>query len=166
MDDPRLTEAERLLQAFPSTVESLMLATLTPDGLPHASHAPFVRDDDGNFYVLVSGLSAHTGHLLANPAVAILLIEDESQARQAYARKRLGFDCHAETVATDDPVRAPLLRRFRERFGEIIDVLTGLPDFVLFRLVPQSGSFVLGFGQAYRIEAPDLERLVPVRPGK
>ena len=40
-----------------------------------------------------------------------------------------------------------------ERHGEIVDTLRRLADFQLFRLTPDGGVFVMGFGQAYAIDA-------------
>ena len=57
-----------------------------------------------------------------------------------------------------------ILSHFRQRHGEIIDLLTSLPDFLLFELEPESGTFVKGFGQAYRVNA-ELTKAEHINPG-
>lgn len=164
MSDPNAAQAQRELETLLTTTRSLMLATLGADGNPEASYAPFVRDAEGCLYVFVSRLSRHTANLAARRPLSVLLIEDEAACRQIFARKRLSYRCVAEPVAPDSADHGPRLAQFAARFGEVVEVLRGLPDFVLFRLRPQEGTFVLGFGQAYRLGGPALDRLEHIRP--
>lgn len=53
----------------------------------------------------------------------------------------------------------------RGRFGDIIDGLSGLEDFVLFRLAPTQGLFVKGFGQAFQVSGDDLVDFVHLEQG-
>ncbi|MEB3313462.1 MAG: pyridoxamine 5'-phosphate oxidase family protein [Cyanobacteriota bacterium] len=76
-------------QALPSQLKSLMLATVNPDGSPQASYAPYLMDADRQFYIFVSGLSAHTANLLRTGQASVLLIQDEGQSPQVFARQRL-----------------------------------------------------------------------------
>jgi putative heme iron utilization protein len=138
---------------------TLHLATRAPSGDPDASYAPFVRDELGNFYIFVSKLSRHTRNLLAHAHLSILLIEPEADAQQVFARKRLSYRCLAEVVPREDAEWEARIAAFEARFGTIIDMLRSLDDFVLFRLVPQQGSFVKGFGQAYSIDAHSIEHI-------
>ena len=146
-------------QALIDSQRSLHLATRAPDGEPEASYAPFVCDEAGNFYIFVSQLSRHTRNLLAHASLSILLIEPEADASQLFARKRLSYHCVAEVVAREDAEWEARLAAFEARFGAVIDILRSLEDFVLFRLVPQHGSFVKGFGQAYTIDASKIEHV-------
>lgn len=153
--------ADELVE-FRRQFESLILATAAEDGAPHASCAPFVRDAEGNFYVFVSALARHTAHL-ARGRAEILLIEDQAQTANPFARRRLSFRCDCESVprgAEWDRV----LTEFGHRFGTIVATLRQLPDFRLFRLVPREGLYVKGFGQAFRIPDADLSRITPVGP--
>ena len=80
---------------FLSGFKTLLMATVSGEGVPDASYAPFVRLDDDAFYVNLSGLSTHTGNLLANPRVSILFLQSEDDTNQLFARKRLSFDADA-----------------------------------------------------------------------
>jgi putative heme iron utilization protein len=44
----------------------------------------------------------------------------------------------------------------RDRHGGLIDTLISLSDFRLFQLQPQSGRYIVGFGQAYELCAGSL----------
>ena len=151
------------MQELISAQRTLHLATRAPSGEPEASYAPFVADETGRFYIFVSRLSRHTRNLLEQPGLSILLIEPEAEAQQIFARKRLSYHCVAEVIARDDPEWAARLDEFEARFGAIIDMLRSLDDFVMFRLVPEYGSFVKGFGQAYTIDSDMIEHVSPER---
>ncbi len=161
MDENRdlQNECRRLLD----TRLSLQLATVDGDGRPHASYAPFVPSEN-DFYVYVSQLSAHTRNLLDTQRAGVLVIEDEGEAENPFVRRRLVFDCRATTIARDTPVWGEILDRFEQRFGDIVLTLRELRDFVLFRLRAESGVYVRGFGQAYRLEGEKLDRLHHIVP--
>ena len=155
-------QARKTCEALLASVRSLILATVAADGEPLASVAPFVRAADGSLLIAVSGLAAHAAQIAANPAVSVMLIEDESTSRQIFARTRLTLRCRAEALT--DAGRTQTFAALRGRFGEIAGVLEGLPDFLAVRLVPLSGVFVMGFGAAFRVASPDLTDLRPIRP--
>jgi putative heme iron utilization protein len=147
-------------------VKTLQLATLDAAGEPAISYAPFVQDDAGNFYIFVSGLASHTQEILRHPQVAVLLMEDEQEARQLFARTRATYRCEAQVVARDDALFPLMLDALENRFGNVVSLLRGLGDFVLFRLQPQSGRFVMGFGQAFVLVGEGLRELQHIGPGQ
>ena len=128
-DSPQLAaDARQLVASF----DCVLMATVGADGIPHASYAPTVSTEDGDFYVYTSGLSRHTANLRANGLVSILFIENESDSIQAFARHRVNFDCRAEAVERDSPSWHDILDRFEARFGKVLDLLRPLSDFGLF----------------------------------
>ncbi|MEC4816052.1 MAG: pyridoxamine 5'-phosphate oxidase family protein [Scytonema sp. PMC 1069.18] len=139
-------------QDFTDLFLSVILATVSTDGIPNASYAPFVMDENKNIYIYVSGLSTHTQNLYAVPRVSVLFIEDESQTEQVFARRRLIFDCTATLVERDTEVWKQIVDRFQVRFGEMIQILRDLPDFRIFKLAPTTGRFIIGFGAAYEVD--------------
>jgi putative heme iron utilization protein len=58
-----------------------------------------------------------------------------------------------------------VIAQLQERFGEIIDGLSQLQDFVLFNFKPEHGLFVKGFGQAYQVSGDDLVDFVHLQEG-
>ncbi|HIO93636.1 MAG TPA: HugZ family protein [Leucothrix mucor] len=144
------------LAELQKTTQSLFLSTLTVDGKPNGSYAPYILDDKGSFYIFVSRLASHTNDLLNNPQVSILIAEDEQDARQLFARQRVSYYCHCSVIEKEVDAYDALINSFETRFGNIIGLLRTLPDFILFKLDVQSGTFVQGFAQAYEISANGL----------
>jgi putative heme iron utilization protein len=153
--EPVLEEACEFLAGF----RSLVMATVSAEGVPDASYAPFVRIDDNAFYVNLSDLSTHTGNLLATPSVSVMFLQAEEHSKQLFARKRLGFDGDAEVVPRDSPLWGRIMDLFEHKFGEVVELIRPLEDFKLFRIQPRRGVFVRGFAQAFPVEGPELEQL-------
>lgn len=159
----------KLPKTFPETAlsdlqqksETLFLSTLDPEGIPSASCAPFIMDEQDNFYIFVSKLAVHTTNLLQNPHTTVMLAEDEQDSRQLFARKRATYKCLCGVVNKESAEYETLLDKFAERFGNVISLLRSFPDFTLFRLEVQSGSFVQGFGQSYEITEDGLLHVDP-----
>lgn len=159
----KLAEDRKLFEALRDQARSLILATVDGQAVPRASYAPFVRDS-GAFYVYLSRLSEHTRDLLQNPVVSIMLIEDEAEASQVFARKRVSYLCESQTLERDGAGYDAVLELLTSRFGNVMILLQTLPDFVLFRLKPVSGRFVSGFGKAYGLTGEGMDQLAPIRP--
>ncbi len=148
---------------FLAQFKTLVMATVGRSGMPEASYAPFVRAQDDCFYIYVSGLSRHTGNLASSGVVSVLLIEDESSVKQPFARRRLTFHCRAERIARDSEPWHAIIGLFDEKFANVMDLIRPLKDFELFRLCPQSGIYVKGFAQAYRISDAALKAVEHIR---
>ncbi len=144
------------LAALKASVNTVQLATLGDDGLPHTGYAPFILDGV-DIIIFVSQLALHTRDLLANGKVSVMLIDDESKAREIFARTRVSYQCEASVVAPDSTSYVPLLDALQARHGKMIGLLRQLPDFVLFRLSPNAGQFVMGFGQAFKLSGANFD---------
>ncbi|MDZ7993894.1 MAG: HugZ family protein [Nostoc sp. EfeVER01] len=149
-------------EKFPEAFESVIISTVSAKAIPNASYAPFVMDDSKNIYIYVSGLAIHTANLYANPHVSVLFIEDEAKTNQIFGRSRLSFDCTATLIERETDKWNQIVEKFQGRFGQIIEILRGLPDFRIFQLTPREGRFVVGFGAIYDIGGDNLHQLVPV----
>ncbi|MEL7351889.1 MAG: pyridoxamine 5'-phosphate oxidase family protein [Cyanobacteria bacterium P01_A01_bin.116] len=147
-------------QAFPAQFKSVVLGTVSSQGIPQASYAPCVVDEYLNIYIYVSGLSAHTQNISATGKASALFIEDEAQTPQVFARKRLSYDCMAMLIERESDQWTAIVAQFEARFGNIIEVMKGLADFRVFQLKPHGGNFVLGFGAAYSVDPNNLGNLV------
>jgi heme iron utilization protein len=147
---------------FPQQVESIIISTVSAEGIPNASYTPFVMDDSKNIYIYVSGLATHTTNLYANPHVSVLFIEDEAKSNQIFGRSRLSFDCSATLIERETDKWNQIVEQFQGRFGQIIEVLRGLPDFRIFQLTPHQGRFVIGFGAIYNISSDNIHQLVQI----
>ena len=159
-DAAKKASVQKTYQTFPSQFGSIILGTVSADGLPQASYAPCIVDDDRNIYVFVSGLSTHTQNLSANSKASVLFIEDEAKTLQLFARKRLSYDCSGVLLARGSEQWDAITQQFANRFGNIVEVMIGLPDFRIFQLTPHGGRFVVGVGAAYDVDPGDLDKLV------
>lgn len=153
--EARREELRRALEELREAQLTLVLATVDDAGHPRASAAPFVYLDEA-YHLFISRLAAHTRHLEHRSRVGVLLLEPESSGRQVFARRRLSLECEREWLERDDPGREPALALFAQRFGGVVDALRGLPDFRLCRLRPLSGSYIEGFGRAYRVIGTEI----------
>lgn len=136
-------------------LDSLVLATVGQDGEPHASYAPFA-EHDGYLYVLLSGLALHTQNLQQQQQANVLLIEDEASARNIFARARLNYAAAVTTVEKDTTEGIAALEAMKTKLGNTVDVLSGLPDFMLFRLQLEKARLVTGFGRAFVFTPGDV----------
>ena len=136
---------------------SVLIGTSDTNGEPDLSYSPVIYHNS-RFYILISQLSPHTGHLYRRSTAALLFIEDERDSEQIYARRRLSFSCSAQPCKRDDQTWQTLIPLFQKQFGPIIDTLTGLNDFVLFQLQPTQGRWVTGFGHAYGFSGMDFRK--------
>ncbi len=152
------------IQAFRDTRKTLQLGTLDRAGKPHTSYAPFAFAEQG-YYILVSNLAQHGQNLKHNTAVSIMMIEDESQAKTIFARKRLSFDTNAEHLARDTDEWARGIDILHARLGEMVLELSQLKDFNLYRLNPISGRYVKGFGKAFNVSGEDLLTILHLDEG-
>ncbi|KKC99767.1 MULTISPECIES: heme utilization protein HutZ [Photobacterium] len=155
---------EPQIQAFRDTCQTLQLATVDSEGKPNVSYAPFALLDDG-YYVLISKIARHARNLLENPQVSLMMIEDEATSKTIYARTRLTFEANVVLVERDTERWQLGVAALKARFGEIVDGLSGLEDFKLFRLEPTHGLFVKGFGQAFQVTGDDLVDFVHLTEG-
>lgn len=150
--------------AFQVTRKTLQLATMNKNGLPNVSYAPFVHLQDG-YYILISELAAHTQNILNNPNVSLMMIEDEVETQNIYARKRLTFTAKAVVVSCETGRWKEVITSMVEKLGETAQMLSQLSDFHLIRLETEGGLYVKGFGKAYQISANSLIDFVHLNKG-
>ena len=135
--------------------QTLQLATVDASGDPDASYAPYLQID-GNYYIFVSQLAAHTQNLLAQQQASIMLIQPEQDAKNLFARLRYTCACKVTDIARTEPLFNEVIESMQERFGSIIELLTSLGDFHLLQLQPASGRLVMGFGKAIELDVGQL----------
>lgn len=148
---PELAAAQGELEGFLASRHSLVLGTLNEDGRVELSVAPFVPHGDG-FALFLSELAPHTANLGRTQRAEVLLLEDEAQVRQPFARTRVSLTCHATMLDREDAQAQVVFQAMEATFGGIVPLLRSLPDFHLFVLTPSEGRFIAGFGRAFRLE--------------
>ena len=151
---------------FLKKYHSLQLSTIGKNGRPESSYAPFVADQNNQFYIYISALASHTKNLLHDSRAGVMFIEPEEQAENIFARKRLTFNCDAEILVRESQDWVRIMSLFDDIAGELMQTLRMLSDFQMIRLKPNSGLFVKGFGKAYEISGEKMDQLSHVNPQK
>ncbi len=143
-----LKNYQQLLQSQ----QTLLLSTVTEQGKPELSYAPYVRDQKGVFYIYVSELAAHTKNLQQSGIASLLLIQPEEQATNLFARERVMFECECHELEKQNECYDQQMLIMKEKFGDTVELLQSLPDFHLFALSPVNGKYIAGFGKAFSID--------------
>ncbi len=166
-----MTHQQQCLAFFKSRL-SLMLSTSNSQGILETSVAPFVSDGE-HLYLFISELALHTRNILqlistqegVSPPglVSCLLVADEVETEQMFARQRLTMQLDLAEIHRDTDKFESVMGLFESQFGDVITLLQSLPDFHLIQLRPLSGGYVKGFGQAFTFEGYPCNKLSPVK---
>ena len=146
------------IETFKTTRQTIQISTLNDQQKPNVSYAPFVQVGEC-FYILISQLARHTQNLQSTPHASVMLIDDENEASNVFARRRLTYAAEAKAVTRDSTIWQAALNRFEQRFGKFIRELESFKDFHLFELNLKEGLYVKGFGQAYSLSGNTLADL-------
>ena len=134
------------------------------DGAPYVSAVPFALLEDGSAFVIhVSELAAHTGDMLADPRVSLLVLAPEGPKTQPQSIRRLTVLGRASQVEDDTPLHSRAKARYLERFPDAAPIFD-LGGFSLFRIVPESLRWIGGFAGAQTLGSEALVQAV--RSGK
>ena len=158
MNKDETQAAQGRLNQLLSTRRYAHLSTLTVEGGPLASYAPCLVREEG-MYVYLSQLSGHCRNLLQDSRVGVLLIADESDVRNPFARQRVSYECLAKVLSRDVEAYSSALDCLAELHGNTVELLRQLPDFVLFCLQPVKGTYVEGFGKAFELSGEYMTQL-------
>ena len=140
---------EEILESF-ATFEndkmSLILSTTSEENEPLTNYSPFVTQN-GNYYICISSNLPHFNNVINTKKAHVLIIEDEAEAMNIYARKRLYFSVECELEKDTENI----FTLFDTRYGDSLSFLRDMPDFRVIKLIPGEKSLVLGFGAAYKM---------------
>ncbi len=140
---------------FIDSRKSLQLSTVQADGHPFASYAPFAIGEQC-FYILISEIARHAVNLQHDQRASVLIIEDEDSANELFARLRVSYSVDAELIEYQSDDWQTGINILAARHGDLINNLSQLADFRLFRLLPKGGRYVKGFGKAYQLAGGTL----------
>jgi heme iron utilization protein len=128
------------------------LATIS-GGAPHAALVTPAMGADGAPILLLSELSAHTRHLRANPACALLITGTPSDENPQTAPRIL---LSGVAQPTDDPDAAG---RFLKTHS-YAKLYSGFGDFHFWRLIAGDAHYVGGFAAAATLEIAALQHKI------
>ncbi len=157
--------ADSTILPFIRPFESVVIGSIDGEEHPFTSYAPFVHHDH-RFYIFISDIATHAANLKRNGKASLLFIEDESQASNIFARKRISLQCASTLIPREETVFAAVKERFKAKFGEeMVVMLMKMQDFNLYALRPFTGEATFGFGEAYRVGGEHGEMLLPRQGG-
>ncbi len=130
-----------------NTQKTAFIASINEDNMPQASYAPYIIIKD-KIYIYISKVAEHYKNLENNKNVSLMIIEDETNSKVLFARKRLTFKGEALKLK-DVPIEV------KQKFEDIhtknmMEVLYKM-DFDFFEIQIIEGRLVEGFGKAYEL---------------
>src|ERR1700684_1568018 len=137
-------QARRLLRA----ARSGCLAT-SAGGQPFASLVTPACMPDGALLLLLSRLSEHTRHLMADPRWSVM-VSGAAVSDNPQTTPRLTVTGVAEVVD------APALKARYLAVHPYASLYADFGDFATWRIAPTAGILVGGFARAFRLKGPDL----------
>ena len=141
------------------------MGTIGEDGLPFSSYAPFVHHDHC-FYIFISDIARHAQNLKREEKASLFFIEDESQAGNIFARKRISLQCDSTLIPRDNSAFTQMMDLFAEKFGEeMVGMLMEMNDFNLYELTATAGEATFGFCEAHSVGGENGEMLLPRQGG-
>ena len=127
-------------------------------GAPYVSLVPFaLLPDLPAFVIHVSRLAAHTGDMLAEPRVSLLITGPEQPGASPLALPRITLLGTARPLANDAPEYPAARQAYIARFPDAAPLFS-LGDFSLFLIEPTEARWVAGFAQARTLTPAGLAR--------
>ena len=153
------------MQDFLQNIQTAVIGTLDSKAAPFSSYAPYIYDNH-HFYIYISDIATHAKNLQANPKSSLFFIEDESQSKNLFARKRISLQCEATKIARGSERFEEVLSLYSKKFDpSTVEMLKKMTDFNLYELKVLSGEATFGFGEAYTIGGKDMNELVARQGG-
>lgn len=132
-------------------------------GAPSVSLVPFAVDPLGDgapvIVLHLSGLSAHTANLQADPRASLLVSAPEVVGSPVHDLPRVTLDALASTPAPDSPAQRSAHAAYVQRFPEAA-FMAELGDFRFVTLRPTGARQIAGFGSARSVGAEELAQLL------
>ncbi len=144
----------RLAKTLLRTARFGAIGVIEPEtGAPYVSRVGVATDIDGTPLILISGLSAHTVALMADPRCSLMV--GEPGKGDALAHPRISLTCRARRLECGSPENSRAERRYLNRNPKA-KLYVGLGDFSFFRLELERAGLNGGFGKAYLLERNDI----------
>jgi heme iron utilization protein len=129
------------------------------DGEPNLAMVAYAFADDFSvFYIHVSKLGRHTADMEKDSRVSLLIVETDDGRPDPQTLARVSLRGAAAILPRADPDYAQVKDIYLARFSEA-EQLFSLGDFHLWRIIPNGGRFVAGFGRAFNL-VPELLRKI------
>lgn len=152
--------------ALKSLLESQQVASLATlhKAEPAVSMVPYALLPRGRgFAIHVSRLATHTADMLANPAVAVLVMAPPGSAASPQELQRASIQGRARQCASGTTEHSEARALYLARFPQSEEMFS-FADFSLFIIEPRSVRFVGGFARATSILAKEFSVIMSDPP--
>ncbi|MGL4374773.1 MAG: HugZ family protein [Turicibacter sp.] len=133
--------------------KSMMISSMNGDNIPEISYAPFMMKDN-KIYIYLSRAANHYHNLIKNPDCSVMMIQDEQDATNIFARNRVSYQCVAKKLEVIDEA---IVEQFSVKHDQATLKALKKLDFEWFELTIVKGRLVLGFGKAFEITIENEE---------
>jgi heme iron utilization protein len=128
-------------------------------GTPEVSMVPFAAAQDCTaFFLHISKLAHHTQNILKDPRVSLMLAETDDGRHSPQTLARVSIQGGAVLVdgasSEYESAKSAYLTKFPQS-----EMMFGLGDFGLYKIVPQSARFVAGFAQTHNLTLRDFQEV-------
>lgn len=112
------------------------------------------------FGIVVSQLAAHTANLLAQRSASVLVVDDDRELQDSYARRRFSIGVTPWARMPGSEEADAIWSALEARHGETVRILRTLPDFAAISLEPGAGRLVLGFATAHDVAGATIKEML------
>jgi len=148
-------------QTLARLIRSTRIAALGTlhEGEPNLAMVAYAfAEDFSAFYIHVSKLGKHTADMENDPRVSLLITETDDRRGDPQTLARVSIRGMAEMLPRTDPGYSQVKKIYLERFPEA-EQFFSLGDFNLWKITPQGGRFVAGFGRAFKLSPETLRKV-------
>ena len=130
--------------------------TVTNNDHPDIGYAPYIYRDNF-FYIFSSELSSHIRLLIKKKVGTFMLIKDEKDTKNIWARVRMKFQAKVSIISRNDSEFQEITDIISIEHGNTINIIKQFKDFHLMKIIPTQGTIITGFGSAYNLIGMSLE---------
>lgn len=155
-------ESQHLLAQLIRTKQTAALGTLY-EGAPLVSLVLYLASADFSaFYLHLSRLAQHTQAILREPQVSLMIAEPDTGHQDPQTLARVSLQGVASLLPPTDGEYEAVRATYVQRFPTAAMTVT-LGDFAFYRVEPQRGRFVAGFGQIFNLTKESLQAAAAVK---
>jgi len=150
-----INKIEKVKSKLINSCKSFVI-TVSDSDHPDIGYAPYIFKDNF-FYIFSSELSSHIRLLINKKVGAFMIIKDEKDSKNIWARVRMKFQAKASIISRSDTEFQKITDMISIKHGNTFNIIKEFKDFHLIKLIPLKGTIITGFGSAYNLIGVSLE---------
>ena len=153
--DPKINQIKKVKSKLIDSCQSLVI-TVSDNDHPDIGYAPYIYKDN-NFYIFSSELSSHIRLLINKKVGTFMLIKDEKETKNIWARVRMKFQAKVSIISRNVSEFQEITDIISIEHGNTMNIIKQFKDFHLMKIIPTQGTIITGFGSAYNLIGKRLE---------